>query len=65
MTQKEKRCKPENDCEGMTDCQYKGMLLDQLSAWKQILKLAVDGNNLEIRERVEEEIAIIHQKLKY
>ncbi len=53
------------DCMGMTDNQYKGMLLDQLKSWKQVLELAVKAGNTEIEEKVNEEIAVINEKLKF
>ena len=52
-----------NESEGMTDCQYKGMLLDQLSDWKEILKLAIEAKNTEIESAVEKQIEKINLKL--
>ena len=51
--------------EGMTDCQYKGMLLDQLSDWQYVLDLAVKAENAEIQNVVEKQIAKINQKLRF
>ncbi len=31
--------------EGMTNCQYKGMLLDQLEDWQRILDMAIKARN--------------------
>ena len=39
------------DSVGMTDSQYKGMLLDQLEDWQRILALAIKGGNTEIQTR--------------
>lgn len=50
---------------GMTDTQYKGMLLDQLEAWKRILDMALKAKNTEIQNEVEKQIAIINEKLKF
>ncbi len=36
---------------GMTDNQYKGMLLDQLEDWQEVLDLAIKAGNTEIRKR--------------
>jgi len=50
---------------GMTDIQYKGMLMDQLRVFKDILKLAVEHGDKEIQEKVEEQIADIRVKLEF
>ena len=50
---------------GMTNEQYKGMLLDQLENWQRILKLAVKNGDAEIQEEVELQIAKINEKLKF
>lgn len=50
---------------GMTDNQYKGMLLDQLEDWQEILDLAVEAGNTEIQKKVEKQIAKINEKLKF
>lgn len=53
------------DCVGMTDNQYKGMLLDQLEIWQEILELAVKAGNTEIQEKVKKQIAKTNEKLKF
>lgn len=53
------------DSVGMTDSQYKGMLLDQLEDWQRILDLAIKGGNTEIQTEVEKLIAKINEKLKF
>lgn len=53
------------DSVGMTDAQYKGMLLDQLKDWETVLELAVKSGNAEIQKEVEKQIAKINEKLKF
>ncbi len=53
------------DSVGMTDNQYKGMLLDQLEDWQEILDLAVEAGNAEIQKKVEKQIMKINEKLKF
>lgn len=53
------------DSVGMTDNQYKGMLLDQLEDWQEILDLAIEAENTEIRKKAEKQIAKINEKLKF
>ena len=50
---------------GMTDNQYKGMLLDQLEVWQRILDTAIEAGNSEIRKEVEKQIAKTNEKLKF
>lgn len=54
-----------DDSVGMTDNQYKGMLLDQLADLERILDMAVKSENAEIQEEVEKQIAKINEKLKF
>lgn len=53
------------DLVGMTDNQYKGMLLDQLEVWQRILDMAIEAGNSEIRKEVEKQIAKTNEKLKF
>ncbi len=53
------------DSMGMTDNQYKGMLLDQLEVWERILDMAIEAGNAEIRKEVEKQIAKTNEKLKF
>ncbi len=53
------------DSVGMTDNQYKGMLLDQLEDWQEILDLAVEAGIAEIQKKAEKQIAKINEKLKF
>lgn len=54
-----------DDFVGMTDNQYKGMLLDQLEIWERILGMAVKAGNTEIQKEVEKQIAKTNEKLKF
>lgn len=53
------------DSVGMTNEQYKGMLLDQLEIWEDILEMAKDAGNTEIQKKVEKQIAKTNEKLKF
>ena len=49
---------------GMTDLQYKGMLIDQLKNWQDILKSLPDiSENTDVREKIERQIKIIEEKM--
>lgn len=50
---------------GMTDNQYKGMLLDQLEDWQEILDMVGKAEDAEIQEKIEKQIAKINEKLKF
>jgi len=51
---------------GMTDNQYKGMLLDQMETWERILDMAkAAGNNEKIIEKAEKQVSKINEKLKF
>lgn len=50
---------------GMTDAQYKGMLLDQLKSWKRILEMVKSAGNTEVQIEMEKEIELIEEKLKF
>jgi len=52
------------DTMGMTDKQYKGFLLDQLKAWREVLALAIKAGDTEVQKKVEMEIETINEKLK-
>lgn len=51
------------EASGMTELQYKGMLLDQLDCWERVLKLAKEADLDGIRAETEKHIALIQQKL--
>lgn len=48
------------DSVDMTDNQYKGMLLDQLEDWQEILDLVIAAENTEIQKKAEKQIAKIN-----
>ena len=50
---------------GMTDSQYKGMLLDQLEGWQRVLDMAKASGSTDIQAEVEKQIAKINEKLKF
>lgn len=49
---------------GMTDSQYKGMLLDQLRDWKEVRDMAIKAGNTEIQKKAEDMIENINKKLE-
>lgn len=53
------------DFMGMTDNQYKGMLLDQLEDWEEVLELAIKIKSTDIQKKAEKQIAKINEKLKF
>ena len=53
------------DSVGMTNEQYKGMLLDELEDWQEVLEMAVASDSAEIQKKAEKQIAKINQKLKF
>lgn len=50
---------------GMTNEQYKGILLDELEDWEEVLELAKDENNRKVIEKAEKQIKKINEKLKF
>lgn len=50
---------------GMTDNQYKGMLLEDLENWEEVLELAKKENNQSIIKKAEKQIEKINNKLKF
>ena len=50
---------------GMTNEQYKGMLLDELEDWQEVLELAMDEHNEKVIRKAENQIAKINEKLKF
>ena len=50
---------------GMTNEQYKGMLLDELEDWQEVLELAKEENNQRVILKAEKQIAKINEKLKF
>lgn len=50
---------------GMTNEQYKGLLLDELEDWQEVLDLAKKANDSKVIEKAEKQIAKINEKLKF
>lgn len=50
---------------GMTNEQYKGILLDELEDWEEVLELAEEENNEKIIKKAKKQIAKINEKLKF
>lgn len=50
---------------GMTNEQYKGMLLDQLEDWQELKELAEEEHSETILKKAERQIAKINEKLKF
>lgn len=50
---------------GMTNEQYKGLLLDDLEDWEEVLELAKEENNTKVIAKAEKQIKKINEKLKF
>ena len=50
---------------GMTDYQYKCMLIDQQFKWKELLELAKTGDKEAVIRYIQEEIELIELKLRF
>lgn len=50
---------------GLTDAQYKGLLLDKMEIWKEYLELAIKVGETEAQKKAEKEIALLEEKLKF
>ncbi|MDE6615546.1 MAG: hypothetical protein K2K35_03190 [Lachnospiraceae bacterium] len=50
---------------GMTNEQYKGMLLDELEDWQEVLELAKEEGNKKVIKKAEKQITKINEKLKF
>ena len=50
---------------GMTNEQYKGMLLDDLEDWEEVLELAKEEDNQKVIAKAEKQIKKINEKLKF
>ncbi len=50
---------------GMTNEQYKGMLLDELEDWKEILELAEKDHAEDAVKKARKQIEKINEKLKF
>ena len=51
--------------EGMTDAQYKGMLVDQRKTLMSLRRMAEEAKNIAIIEKIDEELAAIETKLEF
>ena len=49
---------------GMTDKQYKGMLLEDLENWKEILEIVKEAGNEKAIKKAQQQIEKINEKLK-
>ncbi len=59
------RGKAMNEEMGMTNEQYKGMLLDELEDWQEVLELATEEDNQKIIKKAKKQIDKINEKLKF
>lgn len=50
---------------GMTNEQYKGLLLDELEDWEEVKELAEKSNDALVIAKAEKQIAKINEKLKF
>ena len=50
---------------GMTNEQYKGMLLDELEDWIEVKELAEEEGNEKVVKKAEKQIRKINEKLKF
>ncbi|MBO4901927.1 MAG: hypothetical protein J5518_03975 [Lachnospiraceae bacterium] len=50
---------------GMTNEQYKGMLLDELEDWKEVLEYAKEAGDEKVIRKAEKQIEKINEKLKF
>lgn len=55
----------EVDNMGMTNEQYKGLLLDELEDWEEILDYAKEDGNERIQKKAQKQIDKINEKLKF
>lgn len=53
------------DSVGMTDSQYKGMLLDQLEDWQEVLEMAEEDRNADIQKKARKQVDKIRAKLEF
>jgi endo-alpha-1,4-polygalactosaminidase (GH114 family) len=50
---------------GMTNEQYKGILLDELEDWQEVLELAEEEKNAKVAAKARKQINKINEKLKF
>ncbi len=49
----------------MTNEQYKGLLLDSLEDWQEVLEIAKEENDTRVIKKAEQKIAKITEKMKF
>ena len=54
-----------NEEMGMTNEQYKGMLLEDLENWEEVLEIAKEENSQRTIQKAEKQIKKINEKLKF
>ena len=50
---------------GMTDNQYKGMLLEDLENWTEVLEIAKESGDEKVIQKAQKQIDKINEKLKF
>ena len=50
---------------GMTNEQYKGILLDELEDWEEVLELAKETKDESLIQKIQKKIDKINEKLKF
>lgn len=50
---------------GMTNEQYKGILLDELEDWQEVLELAEQASDEQVIKKAKKQINKINEKLKF
>ena len=50
---------------GMTNEQYKGMLLDELEDWNEVLEFAKESGDEKVIRKAETQIKKINEKMKF
>lgn len=50
---------------GMTNEQYKGILLDELEDWQEVLEYAEESQDEKVIKKAKKQIAKINEKLKF
>lgn len=50
---------------GMTNEQYKGLLLDSLEDWQEVLEIAKEENDTRVIKKAQQQISKINEKLKF
>ena len=53
------------ECEGMTDLQFKSFVLTQIYSWKDVLESATVSGDTNTIEKIENQIEMLEQMLKF